>query len=246
MTNPQITEPVNGAMTHILVVDDDARLRDLLRRYLSEQGLVVTSAASAAEARTLLALLSFDLAIFDIMMPGENGLELARSLRLAPATAQLPVMLLTARAGADDRIGGLEAGADDYLAKPFEPRELLLRVHAILRRTAKPAPARETPAEIRLGKWRFDAARDTLLSGEEAQKLTEMEAGLLRTLAAAPGTAISREQLSESSKAAVNDRTIDVQITRLRRKIEPDARNPRYLLTVRGEGYMLVPDGTTN
>ncbi len=246
MTSPQSAEPIHGAMPHILVVDDDARLRDLLRRFLTEQGLAVTSASSASEARTLLGLLSFDLAILDVMMPGENGLELARSLRQASATAQLPVMLLTARAGTDDRIDGLEAGADDYLPKPFEPRELLLRVHAILRRTAKPVPARETAAEIRLGKWRFDAGRDALFSGEEAQKLTEMEAGLLRTLAAAPGTAISREQLAESSKVAVNDRTIDVQITRLRRKIEPDARNPRYLLTVRGEGYMLVPDGTTN
>ncbi len=246
MTKLSASKPIGSATPHILVVDDDARLRDLLRRYLTEQGLVVTSAASASEARALLPLLNFDLAILDIMMPGESGLELARSLRAATETAQLPVLLLTARAGTDDRIGGLEAGADDYLSKPFEPRELLLRVHAILRRTAKPVPAREAAAEIRLGRWRFDAARDALLSGDEVQKLTEMEAGLLRTLAAAPGTAISREQLAEGSKAAVNDRTIDVQITRLRRKIEPDARNPRYLLTVRGEGYMLVPDGTTN
>lgn len=236
-------EHLNAAMPHILVVDDDARLRDLLRRYLADNGFLVSTAAGAAEARGLLPLLRYDLLILDVMMPGETGLQLARSLRADAPTLQLPILLLTARGETRDRIDGFEAGADDYLAKPFEPRELLLRINAILRRTAKPAPARETVAEVRLGKWRFDSARDALLAGDEVVRLTEMEAGLLRILAAEPGVAISRELLAERSKAAVNDRTIDVQITRLRRKIEPDAKQPRYIITVRGAGYMLVPDG---
>lgn len=236
-------EHLNSAMPHILVVDDDARLRDLLRRYLADNGFLVSTAAGAAEARGLLPLLRYDLLILDVMMPGETGLQLARSLRADAPTLQLPILLLTARGETRDRIDGFEAGADDYLAKPFEPRELLLRINAILRRTAKPAPARETVAEVRLGKWRFDSARDALLAGDEVVRLTEMEAGLLRILAAEPGVAISRELLAERSKAAVNDRTIDVQITRLRRKIEPDAKQPRYIITVRGAGYMLVPDG---
>lgn len=233
-------------MPHILVVDDDARLRELLRRFLADHGFLVSTAAGAAEARTLLPWLAYDLLILDVMMPGENGLELARGLRQAPPpTADLPILLLTARGEADDRISGLETGADDYLTKPFEPRELLLRINAILRRTAKPQASRDAVAEVRLGKWRFDSARDALIAGDEHVKLTEMEAGLLRVMVAAPGVAVSREQLAERSKTAVNDRTIDVQITRLRRKIEPDLKNPRYIITVRGEGYMLVPDGVT-
>jgi two-component system phosphate regulon response regulator OmpR len=246
--NAQITpmmETMSAALPHILVVDDDARLRELLRRFLTDHALLVTTAAGAAEARALLPLLSYDLMILDVMMPGENGLELARSLRQTAPTQQLPILLLTARGETSDRIDGLETGADDYLVKPFEPRELLLRINAILRRTAKPAPTRETVAEIRLGRWRFDSARDSLISGEENVRLTEMEAGLLRVMAAEPGVAISRELLAERSKTAVNDRTIDVQITRLRRKIELDAKSPRYIITVRGEGYMLVPDGVT-
>ena len=237
-------EQINAAMPHILVVDDDARLRDLLRRFLADHAFLVTSASGAADARALFPLLSFDLMILDVMMPGETGLELARSLRGSAAPTQgLPILLLTARGETSDRIDGLEAGADDYLPKPFEPRELLLRVNAILRRTAKPLAARDPVAEIRLGKWRFESARDALVSGETLVRLTEMEAGLLRVMAAEPGVAISRELLAERSKTTVNDRTIDVQITRLRRKIEPDAKNPRYIITVRGEGYMLVPDG---
>ncbi len=238
-------EQMTATMPHILVVDDDARLRELLRRFLTDHALLVTTASGAAEARGLLPLLRYDLMILDVMMPGETGLELARSLRQQQPTEQLPILLLTARGETSDRIDGLEAGADDYLAKPFEPRELLLRINAILRRTAKPVPQRETVAEIRLGKWRFDSARDALIAGDELVRLTEMEASLLRVMAAEPGVAISRELLAERSKTAVNDRTIDVQITRLRRKIEPDAKTPRYIITVRGEGYMLVPDGVT-
>lgn len=227
-------------LPHILVVDDDIRLRELLRRYLADREFLVTTAAHAAEARAMLEFLTFDLMILDIMMPGENGLELARNLRRDAWT--MPILLLTARGESDDRIAGLETGADDYLPKPFEPRELVLRIGAILRRAAPPA-RRDALPEIRLGKWRFDSARDELRAGDDFMRLTEMEASLLRILAAEPGVAISREQLAERSKANVNDRTIDVQITRLRRKIEADAKAPRYIVTVRGEGYMVLPDG---
>jgi two-component system, OmpR family, phosphate regulon response regulator OmpR len=230
---------------HILVVDDDDRLRSLLRRYLAEQGFVVSTAAHAADARAKLKHLSYDLMVLDIMMPGETGLELTQSLRSEPVPAQagsatknLPILLLTARGEAGDRIAGLETGADDYVHKPFEPRELVLRIHSILRRLPKPAAAK---APLRFGAWTYDSGRDELRCGEEIVRLTDMEAGLMRLLAAQPGTALSREALAEAG-AAVNDRTIDVQVTRLRRKIEPDAKNPRYLVTVRGEGYMLMPD----
>ena len=230
-------------MPHILVVDDDIRLRELLRRYLADHEFLVTTAAHAAQARTILEVLAFDLLILDIMMPGESGLELAKHLRQGTGQGRsLPILLLTARGETEDRISGLEAGADDYLSKPFEPRELVLRINAILRRMAPP-PTRALLPEISLGKWRFDSSRDELRAGEEFIHLTEMEANLLRILAAEPGVAISREQLAVRSKAEVNDRTIDVQITRLRRKIEIDAKAPRYIVTVRGEGYMLLPDG---
>lgn len=227
---------------HVLVVDDDDRLRELLRRYLADHGFVVTTAASAAEARGKLASLLFDLMVLDVMMPGENGLDFVHGLRAGArdsAREHLPVLLLTARGEPADRIEGLEAGADDYLVKPFEPRELLLRISSILRRMPKPA---QVEREIRLGKWRFDQQRDLLHAGDETLRLTDMEARLLRVLAAEPGAVVSREQLAERGKLAVNDRTIDVQVTRLRRKIEQDPRAPRYLLTVRGEGYMLLPD----
>jgi two-component system, OmpR family, phosphate regulon response regulator OmpR len=227
---------------HILVVDDDNRLRNLLRRYLSEQGFIATTAVSAADARAKLRSLAYDLLVLDIMMPGETGLELTGSLRSeakqSPAR-QLPILLLTARGESDDRISGLEAGADDYLSKPFEPRELLLRINAILRRVPKPTAAMP---ELKFGAWAYNPQRDELRSGEEIVKLTDMEAGLLRILSAEPGVPFSREALAERSKGTIGDRTIDVQVTRLRRKIEPDIKNPRYLVTVRGEGYMLMPD----
>ncbi|MBI1272604.1 MAG: response regulator [Alphaproteobacteria bacterium] len=226
---------------HILVVDDDDRLRELLRRYLADQGFLVTTANNAKDARHKLHHFGFDLIVLDIMMPGESGLDLTKSLR-APESdiaQKLPVLLLTARGEAGDRIAGLEVGADDYLPKPFEPRELLLRINAILRRVQKP---QQTQAEVRLGKWLFDIARDELRAGKEQIGLTDMEGRLLRVLAAVPGEVVSREQLAERGKITVNDRTIDVQVTRLRRKIENDPKNPRYLITVRGEGYMLVPD----
>ena len=228
---------------HILVVDDDDRLRSLLRRYLAEQGFVVSTAANAADARAKLKHLSYDLMVLDVMMPGETGLDLTLSLRKAATTRFLPILLLTARGEADDRIAGLETGADDYVHKPFEPRELVLRINSILRRVPKPT---QTQTELKFGAWSYSSERDELKRDHEILRLTDMEAGLMRQLAARPGTALSREALVEKDSAvndrAVNDRTIDVQVTRLRRKIEPDVKNPRYLVTVRGEGYMLLPD----
>ncbi len=236
------SQPLAPALRpHILVVDDDDRLRELLRRYLAGQGFVVSTAAGAEEARCLLKNFGYDLMVLDVMMPGETGLELTRSLRgtFRPGGRQLPILLLTARGEADDRIEGLESGADDYLTKPFEPRELLLRINAVLRRVAKPP---DRLPELKLGAWVYDPQRDELRSATETIRLTDMEAGLMRVLAAEPGAVVSREVLAEQSKSSVNDRTIDVQVTRLRRKIEGDAKNPRYLVTVRGEGYMLMPD----
>ncbi len=236
MTN---TQPL-ALKPHILVVDDDDRLRMLLRRYLAEQEFVVTTASSAADARAKLKSLSFDLIVMDVMMPGETGLELTQSLRGNSKSAkQVPILLLTARGEADARIEGLEAGADDYLPKPFEPRELILRIMSILRRMPKPPVSLP---KIRLGAWSYDSQRDELQSDKETIRLTDMEAGLMRILAAEPGIAFNRETLAERSKGEIGDRTIDVQVTRLRRKIEPDVKNPRYLVTVRGEGYMLLPD----
>lgn len=233
--------PLSPALKpHVLVVDDDDRLRELLRLFLSENGFVVSTAGQAHEARAKLRSLAYDLMVLDIMMPGESGVELARSLRRqGGGLGDLPILLLTARAETEERIEGLETGADDYLTKPFEPRELLLRINAILRRVAKPPEA--IPA-LKLGRWTYDPARDELRSVDEVVRLTDMEANLMRVLAADPGEVISREVLAERSKGTVNDRTIDVQVTRLRRKIEEDPRNPRYLTTVRGEGYMLMPD----
>lgn len=226
---------------HILVVDDDDRLRCLLRRYLSEHGFVVTTAINAADARAKLKSLSYDLMVLDIMMPGETGLQFTQSLRDTTklSAKQLPILLLTARGEASDRIEGFEVGADDYLLKPFEPRELLLRINAVLRRVPK-TPL--TLPELKLGVWSYNSQRDELKSDREVMRLTDVEASLMRVLASEPGVALSREALAERSKGIVNDRTIDVQVTRLRRKIEVDAKNPRYLVTVRGEGYMLMPD----
>ena len=216
---------------HVLVVDDDDRLRSLLRRYLAEQGFVVSTASTAADARAKLKHLDYDLMVLDVMMPGESGIEFTQSLRKTiqsrqnNVARQLPILLLTARGEASDRIEGLEVGADDYLHKPFEPRELVLRINAILRRMPK-APA--APPELTFGKWHYDAQRDELCSEDEVLRLTDMEAGLMHLLAVEPGVALSREELAEKSKGKISDRTIDVQVTRLRRKIEPDAKNPRY------------------
>ena len=225
---------------HLLVVDDDERIRTLLRRYLVRQGFLVSVARDAAHARRVLSGLDFDLVVIDVMMPGEDGVSLTRWLRAARPT---PVLLLTAKADTGDRIAGLEAGADDYLSKPFEPRELLLRIAAILRRA--PEAPDEGPKHIRLGPLRYDAARGELWHGAVPVRLTGTEAELMRVFAARAGEALSRADLTRAlgrDDGQAQDRAVDVQITRLRRKIEADPRRPRYLQTVRGAGYMLVPD----
>ena len=225
---------------HLLVVDDDARLRDLLRRYLSENGFRVTVAADAKEARANLASFAFDLIVLDVMMPGESGLDLTLALRQTTGPGpRLPVLLLTALAEPEDRINGLEHGADDFLAKPFEPRELVLRIRNIIERRGTPDEAVRT---LRFGGFRFDLARGELFRGGEIVRLTAAEAGLLSSLAARAGEAVSREDLSQSAQFGGNMRNVDVQMTRLRRKIEPDPRYPRYLQTVRGTGYALKPE----
>ena len=218
---------------HVLVVDDDARLRELLRQFLARHGFTVTTAADAAEARARLASFAFDIAVIDVMMPGESGLDLTRHLR---AATRLPVLLLTARAEPADRIAGLSSGADDYLAKPFEPDELLLRIRAILRRAPPPPVA---PARIAFGPYTFNLARDELMRDGTHVRLTTAEAALLHTLAEKADSAVSREELIARAHVDGGERTIDVQVTRLRRKIEDDPRNPRWLQTVRGAGYIL-------
>ena len=221
---------------HILVVDDDRRLRDLLRKYLADNGFRVTTAENAAAARARLAGLAFDMIVLDVMMPGESGLELTESLR---RDSGVPILLLTAMGDADDRIAGLESGADDYLPKPFEPRELLLRIGGILRR-AGPVPPAEP--EVRFGEFCFDLERGALRRRDEPVRLTSGEAGLLGIFALNPGVTLTRERLGRESRLGANPRTIDVQIARLRRKIEADPKAPRYLQTVWGAGYVLRAD----
>jgi two-component system phosphate regulon response regulator OmpR len=223
---------------HILVVDDDTRLRQLLQRYLSDQGFRVTAARDAAEARANLRALAFDLLVLDIMMPGESGLELLQALRREQA---VPVLLLTAMDDVDDRIQGFESGADDYLTKPFEPRELVLRIQAVLRRAAQAAPERG-PRRVHFGAFSFDLDRVELRRGEAFVRLPTAELQLLKALADRAGEPVSREELSGVSAEVGNARTIDVQVTRLRRKIEADPKFPRYLQTVRGVGYALMTD----
>jgi two-component system phosphate regulon response regulator OmpR len=224
---------------HLLVVDDDARLRELLRRYLSENGFRVTAAADADEARANLASFAFDLIVLDVMMPGESGLDLTRALRAGGPAGRVPILLLTAMAEPEDRVNGLEQGADDYLAKPFEPRELVLRIRNILDRRVAPGG---TGRVVRFGLFRFDLDRGELFRADEIVHLTAAEAGLLSSLAAYSGQAVSREELSQSAQFGGNIRNVDVQMTRLRRKIELDPRYPRYLQTVRGTGYALKPE----
>ena len=223
---------------HILVVDDDARLRDLLQQYLVESGFRVSAAPSAADARNKMANVAFDLLILDLMMPGETGLQFAQSLRVSDS---IPILMLTAMGEAESRIQGLEAGADDYLAKPFEPRELILRINSILRRVPRVA-ADPVATTARLGDVVFDLARDELSRGGEPIALTSGEQRLLHVLAERPGIVFSREDLARLLTPGGGERAIDVQVTRLRRKIEPDPKMPRYLQTVRGQGYILRPD----
>ncbi|MBZ0128524.1 MAG: response regulator [Rhodobacteraceae bacterium] len=227
---------------HILIVDDDERIRGLLQKFLSRNGYWVSAARDAAHARRLLAGLEFDLIVLDVMMPGEDGISLTRALRQTLAT---PILLLTAKSETTDRISGLEAGADDYLAKPFEPKELLLRINAILRRVPKPQPEHEVPKTLQIGGFRYDITRGELWQGSELIRLTSTESALMRIFAASPHQPVSRNRLVEDlgrDKGQAQERAIDVQITRLRRKIEADPKTPRYLQTVRGAGYMLTPD----
>ncbi len=227
------TGPDLAARPHVLVVDDDARISDLVSRYLHDHGFVVMTAESAAEARTLLKSFEFDVMVVDVMMPGETGLEFTKDIR---RKLSVPVLLLTALGEASDRIAGLETGADDYLSKPFEPRELVLRLQSILRRAGA---KRDAGTKFKIGRWVFDPEHAELQDGNDVQKLTAAEVNLIRALAVRPREVISREELAQKCGLESGERTIDVQVTRLRRKIEADTKVPRFLLTVRGKGYML-------
>ncbi|WP_113910944.1 response regulator [Roseovarius dicentrarchi] len=227
---------------HLLIVDDDERIRGLLRKFLSRNGFLVSVARDAAHARRILAGLEFDLIVLDVMMPGEDGVALTRGLR---ASLDTPILLLTARGETNDRIIGLEAGADDYLAKPFEPKELLLRINAILRRMPDAEPEGAAPKVINLGAVRYDIDRSELTQGGAPIRLTATEVQLMRLFSQNLRQPVSRAKLVEDlgrDRGQAQERAIDVQITRLRRKIEADPKQPRYLQTVRGEGYMLAPD----
>ncbi len=219
---------------HLLVVDDDRRIRDLLSRFLAAEGYRVTTADNAAEARAKLNGLHFDLLILDVMMPGESGFDLAKSLR---SSSSVPILMLTARDETAMRIEGLQIGADDYVAKPFEPRELSLRINNILKRAQPAAPA---PVEsVRFGDFMFHIGRGELKRGEDSVRLTDRERDMLRVLAGSPGETVPRLSLA-GNDPATNERAVDVQVNRLRRKIERDPANPLFVQTVRGIGYRLV------
>jgi two-component system phosphate regulon response regulator OmpR len=233
-----MTEPA----PHLLIVDDDERIRGLLRKFLMRHGFLVSIARDAAHARRVLAGLDFDLIVMDVMMPGESGVELTRALR---ATHKTPILLLTAKGETPDRIEGLEAGADDYLPKPFEPKELLLRINAILRRMPEPELEPVQPKVVHLGPVRYDIERAELSRAGKPVRLTATEVQLMRIFADNLRKPVSRAKLVEDlgrDGGQAQERAVDVQITRLRRKIESDPKQPRYLQTVRGEGYMLSSD----
>ncbi len=230
-----LTVDMADDIAHLLVIDDDTRLRELLRRYLTEQGFRVSTAENAAAARARLASMEFDLIVLDLMMPGESGLDFTSALRRESA---VPILMLTAMGEPEDRILGLERGADDYLPKPFEPRELLARIRTVLRRAPQPAAA-PVPDQVRFGECIFEIERQLLTRSGVPIRLTSTEAALLRALALSCGRPLSRESLSEGPGQT---RTVDVQVTRLRRKIENDPKFPRYLQTVRGKGYVLLTD----
>ena len=224
---------------HLLVVDDDDRIRDLLKAYLARAGFRVTTAPGGGAARRLIGSIDFDLAVFDVMMPGEDGFSLTRWLREQRGPAgRTPVLMLTARGEAEDRIEGLRLGADDYLAKPFEPEELLLRIEAILRRAADRP---QIQGALSLGRCAFDPDRGELSCEGEPIRITEAEVALLRHLALTPHEPVERMELARDT-VDPSGRAVDVQVTRLRRKIEVDPKAPRYLQTVRGVGYRLAPD----
>jgi len=227
---------------HLLVVDDDERIRSLLQKFLMRNGFLVTAARDAQHARRILAGLDFDMIVLDVMMPGEDGLSLCRALRETHST---PILLLAAKGDTENRIEGLEAGADDYLPKPFEPKELLLRINAILRRVPEVSQDAATPKILTLGPIRYDMERGEMWQGPDLVRLTATEMQLMKIFSAQPGEAITRAKLVEDlgrDRGQAQERAVDVQITRLRRKIEADPKQPRYLQTVRGAGYMLAPD----
>ncbi len=235
VTQQSRSETLPDNAPHILVVDDDHKIRALLGRFLASNGFRVTEACDAASARSHMRGLSFDLVLLDVMMPGESGLSLARDLK---ATRPVPICMLTALADTEDRISGLEAGVDDYVSKPFEPRELLLRIRNILRRGQAPSAPRD---DIRMGPCMFNMTRGELRRDDECVKLTERERDLMRLFAQRIGVPVPRHELS-SDESTGSERAIDVQINRLRRKIESDPSNPVYLQTVRGKGYILYTD----
>ncbi|PUB17008.1 response regulator [Yoonia sediminilitoris] len=233
---------MNADDAHLLIVDDDERIRGLLQKFLMRSGFLVTTARDAAHARRVLSGLEFDMIVLDVMMPGEDGMTLCRDLR---QTIMTPILLLTAKGDTDDRITGLEAGADDYLSKPFEPKELLLRINAILRRVPAAEPAVVMPKVLNLGPVRYDIERGEMWQGDQLVRLTATESQLMRIFSSVPGEAVTRSKLVEElsrAGAQTQERAVDVQITRLRRKIEADPKQPRYLQTVRGAGYMLAPE----
>ena len=227
---------------HLLIVDDDERIRGLLQKFLMRNGFLVSSARDAAHADRILSGLDFDMIVLDVMMPGENGVSFCKRIREGRDT---PILLLTAKGETQDRIEGLEAGADDYLTKPFEPKELLLRINSILRRVPAAEPTDVTPKVLSLGGLRYDVEKGTMWDGESPVRLTATESQLMRIFSSCPGEALSRSKLVEDlgrDGGQAQERAVDVQITRLRRKLEADPKQPRYLQTVRGAGYMLAPD----
>lgn len=227
---------------HLLIVDDDERIRHLLQKFLIRNGFCVTGARDSTHARRILTGLEFDLIVMDVMMPGEDGVAFTRALRSEIST---PILLLTAKGETEDRITGLEAGADDYLAKPFEPKELLLRINAILRRAPEKVEANTLPKYLHMGQFRYDVERAELWEGDQLVRLTQTETQLMRIFSSKAGTPVTRAELVEElgrDGGQAQERAIDVQITRLRRKFEADPRQPRYLQTVRGAGYLLSPE----
>ncbi len=242
MESAELQTPADDAL-HLLIVDDDRRIRQLLSRFLQGEGYRVTSAESAEDAYARLRGLHFDLIILDVMMPGQNGYEFAARIRAENSSmAEAPILMLTARAETEDRVKGLEAGADDYLPKPFDPRELALRVASILRRAAPRSAAVTPPAQsaVRFGSFSFDPERGELRQGDDVIRITEREREMLRILVESPGETVTREALGGGG--AAGERTVDVQVNRLRRKIESDPANPMHLQTVRGYGYKLAID----
>ena len=229
-------QEINVELWHILIVDDDNRLLSLLDRYLHQNKFRVTCASDGCEARQQLEFFEFDLLIVDVMMPGETGIELINDLR---KTLDVPILLLTAMNEPDDRILGLESGADDYLSKPFEPRELVLRIQKILHRLQQPSVNKSDKHRIQFGPFQYDLKQDILYKGDKITGLTESETRILRAFSNSPGVVLSRESLIEVDEELGNTRTVDVQITRLRRKIKENPKFPRYLKTIRGQGYIL-------